>query len=139
MSIAPVWVWLAVAAAGSLGAMLRFWLSRVIGARQQLRAEDHPVSTNPVLAPAFPLGILAANTLACLFIGTTAGQSGLVALLIATGLCGGLSTMSTLAVNAVTLWNDGTRLRTALYLALTLAAGIIAFWLGRGMAQSLLG
>lgn len=139
MSTQSVWVWIAVAAAGSLGAMLRFWLGRVIGAWQKRRTVLRPAPGNPVLLPSFPLGVLAANTLACLFIGTTAGQTGLLPLLIATGLCGGLSTMSTLAVGALTLWNDGPRLRTVLYLALTLVAGLIALWLGRGAAQLLAG
>lgn len=126
MSATSFWIWVAVAAAGSLGAMARFWIGRVIGTRQLTSVK------NRLLRPDFPLGILIANTLACLLIGSVAGHTGVVALLITTGLCGGLSTMSTLAVGTLTLWDEVSRRQATYYVALTLVTGVIAFWLGRG-------
>lgn len=48
---------------------------------------------------------------------------------VSAGLAGGLTTFSTLAVDAVRLWSAGKRNAFAAYLALTLALGLGASWL----------
>ncbi|WP_084129319.1 CrcB family protein [Demequina sp. NBRC 110055] len=76
---------------------------------------------------------IAANTLACALVGAVAGipdaPAGLM-LVLGTGVGGGLSTFSTLAVDAAHLWEAGERGRAVAYLALTCAAGVAAAWAG---------
>ena len=136
---------LLIALAGAFGALLRYLLDVALSAAQHLRA-----------APAtriFPLGILLANTLACLLVGAGAAWAaghgiswhpsdldswpGLLLLSLVLGVGGGLSTMSTFIVAAVSLWRSGARAMAASYTGLTLGAGLAAGLLG-GLLASLL-
>ncbi|GAA1967548.1 fluoride efflux transporter CrcB [Agromyces allii] len=106
----------AVLVAGSLGALLRFALSRAL----------------PVRPGHLPGGILIVNVvgsgLAGAFLGLAerAAIDGDLRLILVTGFCGGLTTFSTWSVETVELL-DGGRWRAAiLNVLLTLALGLAA-------------
>ena len=104
---------LAVAAGGALGAVLRWWLSRLNGA--------------------WPRGTFAANMLGCLALGLLLAVDPAGVLLvprplptgIAAGLLGGLTTFSTLAVEAA----SPTGIRYG-YVAGTVLCGLGLAWVG---------
>ncbi len=104
---------LLVALGGALGSVLRYALA------QRYDARWHP-------------GTLAANTLASLLLGACAGWalSGSLLALVGTGLCGGLSTYSSLMVQTRDL---GPR-RGGAYLAGTIGLGLAACALGFRLA-----
>ncbi len=54
------------------------------------------------------------------------GAAEWVLVLVGTGLAGGLTTFSSLALDAVTLWKAGRRSGAAWYLTVTLASGLLA-------------
>ena len=113
---------------GAVGATLRFWLEVHLGS--SLR---------------FPLGIFVANICGAFIIGITLTLLPLVSirsgpflrLLIATGFCGGLTTLSTLAVS---LAEAIVRLGFApaiTYASATIVAGVLAAIVGRALASFL--
>lgn len=91
-----------------------------------------------VLAQHVTAGTLAwhtitANTLASALVGALAGLTDApagVMLVLGTGLGGGLSTFSTLAVDAAHLWEAGERRQALSYLAVTAGLGVAAAWAG---------
>lgn len=104
---------LAVVACG-LGALTRYAIS-------QLGAQSR-----------WPWPTLAANVLGSALLGAVAAAV-LVAdapagwlLVLGGGFAGGLSTVSTLAVDVLLLWREGERLSAVTYVALTLATGFAA-------------
>lgn len=126
--------WLAIAAGGALGAVLRAALIRLVAARAAGEAR-----TGLGFGPA--LATLLANTFGCLLIGLwiggvvqwPAGPSSVpVELFVVSGACGGLTTFSTLCADAVTLGREHGGGKTTTYLLVTLLAGVAAFniWLG---------
>ncbi|WP_411732034.1 fluoride efflux transporter FluC [Paeniglutamicibacter sp.] len=136
---------LVIALAGAVGALGRYLLDVYVSAGQHRRAQSG--------TRVFPLGILAANTVACFLVGAAAawagnhgigwaagslsGVPGLLVLALVLGIGGGLSTMSTFVVAAVSLWRSGARAMAATYLGLTLGAGLAAGLLG-GLLATLL-
>lgn len=136
---------LAIALAGAIGALGRYLLDIAFSAGQHRRARAG--------TRIFPLGILAANTIACFLVGAAAawagnhgiswgagsvsGVPGLLVLALVLGVGGGLSTMSTFMVATVSLWRSGSRAMAGSYLGLTLGAGLAAGFLG-GLASTLL-
>lgn len=136
---------LVIALAGAFGALGRYLLDVSISSRQHRRA--------PSGARIFPLGILAANTVACFLVGaaaawagnhaidwapgTLSGAPGLLVLTLVVGVGGGLSTMSTFMVAVVSLWRSGARAMAGAYLGLTLGTGMAAGIIG-GLAAALL-
>ncbi|WP_238148854.1 fluoride efflux transporter FluC [Serinicoccus sediminis] len=113
---------LCVAVGGAVGAVLRHLASR------------------PPLGPV--RGVLLVNVVGAAALGVLVGLSGVLApwlfLLLGTGLCGALTTWSTLAVHT---WQLGRRSpgRAAAYLGLTLALGVLAALLARAVTAALLG
>lgn len=136
---------LVIALAGAIGALGRYLMDISFSAGQHRRAHSG--------ARIFPLGILAANTAACFLVGAAAawaanhriswatddfsGIPGLLVLALVLGIGGGLSTMSTFMVAAVSLWRSGARAMAWAYLGLTLGTGVAAGVLG-GLVASLL-
>ncbi len=113
---------LAVALGGALGAALRFGLAHALTHGQ--RPSDW-----------LPVGTLVANTVACFILGWAAASiSGAALLAVGTGLCGGLSTWSTLATETDRLAATGAWRRSAGYLVLTLGLGAVAVVLGAAAA-----
>ena len=109
---------IAVAIGGVAGAALRWVLLESIG----------PTS--------FPTATLIANLVACLALGAliARGRRDAIGVGLATGFCGGLSTMSTLAVELAEFGRDGDLGLFVLYLAASLLGGAVALNLGRRLA-----
>lgn len=89
-----------------------------------------------------PLGTLAVNILGCLIIGFLSGlhwsgswMSPSVKLTLTTGFCGGFTTFSTFMNESTALMRDGNYLYFALYLALSVALGLIAVAVGNACAK----
>lgn len=122
---------LAVAIGGGLGSAARWGISllwcRLFGARA---------------TPAVPWPTFCANVLACFLLGlvvtwlgsATSGTARTLYALAATGFCGGLSTLSTFALEVVSLTRRGAAVISLGYLMLSAGAGMIALWLGLVLA-----
>ncbi len=111
----------AVFAGGALGALARVAL----------------IQAAPVGPGAWPWATLAANLLACLLLGAVlvATREGTPRRgLLGPGLCGGLSTFSTLQLELVELLRDGDAARALAYAAASLALGLLAVDAGRRLA-----
>ncbi|WP_084124241.1 CrcB family protein [Demequina sp. NBRC 110054] len=109
---------LAAGAGCGVGAVLRFLVGRI----------DHPQSFP---WPTIAVNAAGATLLAWLTAAATAGgitEAELVVL--GGGLAGGLTTFSSMAVDAVVLFQDGRRRDAALYLAATFAVGVCGAWIG---------
>ncbi len=108
------WAYLGAIVGCGAGAMLRYLLGRV----------DHPQSFPwpTIVANGVGSAVLAAAAAA---VASDAAQPW-VALVVATGFAGGLTTFSSLAVDALVLWRDGRRRDCVVYLAITLAVGVAA-------------
>lgn len=118
-----------VAAGGASGALARFGLT-VLFQRQAI---------------VFPLGTLGANLLGCLMIGALAELaartellSGNARLLLATGFCGGFTTLSTLTLEMVQYLRAGSVLAAAGYFALTIGGAFMSFFLGAALMRFVL-
>ena len=92
----------------------------------------------------WPWGTLAANVLGSLLIGVVAGLLGRgvtvsieARLLIATGFCGGFTTLSSLMYEAAGFAREGQPLTAVGYVALTLALAALAFALGLAVVGAL--
>ena len=113
---------LIVGAGGFLGSVARYMTSRFI--------QDN-------LNLSFPIGTLVVNVVGCFILGVIYGfmdkgevfsQEMWVFLTI--GICGGFTTFSTFAYENVSLLRDGNFIQSALYIALSVFAGIIALYSG---------
>jgi CrcB protein len=111
-----------VGAGGALGAIARYKLSGVILHR--------------TLDWTFPLPTFAVNVLGCAVAGLLAGLverhdlfGPHTRLLLFTGILGGFTTFSALGLETVHLWRRGHSGAALLYVALSVAAGLLAFYL----------
>lgn len=93
----------------------------------------------------FPLGTLAANCLSCFVVGVIAqliARSEIVSpemrLFLATGFCGGLSTLSSVVYEVAQLIKDRELLYAAGYFTITCGGAFLCFLLGLLMVQFLL-
>jgi CrcB protein len=84
-----------------------------------------------------PYGTLLSNVAGCFIIGAVmelaaAGEilSPPVRLFLATGFCGGFTTLSSLVYELVQMMRDGEWVYSGVYFALTFAGAVIAFGLG---------
>lgn len=90
----------------------------------------------------WPWPTVAANVLGSAVIGVVAAAVLVTGapvgwlLVVGGGFAGGLSTVSTLAVDALVLWRDGDRRRAVTYVAVTLVTGIGAAAVGWSMAAA---
>jgi CrcB protein len=116
---------LLVASGGALGSWLRFCVGRAwVGA------------IGPVRAGAFPWGTLSVNVAGSLAMGLLVGwlargENGeSLRLLLAVGVLGGFTTFSSFSLEVVTLIQRAQPGLAALYLAVSLAAGLTGVWLG---------
>jgi CrcB protein len=107
-----------VVLAGSLGALLRYW------------------STRMVAADRFPTPVLLVNVAGSLLAGVLVGLSSAGVLqteflvILVTGFCGGLTTFSTLSVETIQLIRDGHPVVAAASITTNLVLGIGAATLG---------
>ncbi|MFP4137555.1 MAG: fluoride efflux transporter FluC [Halomonas sp.] len=123
--------WLAVLVGGSLGGMGRLALGNLVGRW---------------LGSRLPWGTLAVNLSGALAMGLVAAAFGLPGgtatspawALLAVGLLGGYTTVSSLSLQALTLWQQGRLAAAAGYVSATLLAGLAAMalgaWLGGGLS-----
>lgn len=116
-----------VALGGLIGSVARYWLAGVV---QNL--------TNY----GFPTGTLAVNVLGSFVIGLVMVLSlerGLLddelRVLLATGFCGGFTTMSTFSYETLVLVRDGERLLALGNVGIMLAACFLATWAGAVIAR----
>lgn len=115
----------AVAAGGAIGSVLRYavsvWFMRGGGA--------------------FPVGTLVVNVIGSFLLGVLArvflslDQDYVLRLALTTGFCGGFTTFSTFSAETITLMQEGRAGRAAAYVALTIALGLSATWLGLLVAK----
>lgn len=146
-----------LAVAGSFGAVLRYLIDESVTGRQMRR--------DPSQKRHFPWGIFTANTLACFLLAAALGvaactgvpleldrlfgtpavpidatyMASVLLLALTIGLCGSLSTMSTLMVSVVSLLRSGARILAISYLVLSMVAGLGAGILGFFASSLLLG
>lgn len=92
-----------------------------------------------------PAGTMAANLAGCFVIGLVvqlAVPAGWLSpgarLLLATGFCGGFTTLSSMMYETAQLLRDGEVLHTTVYLGLTLAGSMTLFYLGLLSARFIL-
>lgn len=111
-----------IGAGGFFGSIARFLTSKYI--------QDH-------LALSFPIGTLVVNIVGCFTLGVIYGFmergeifSQDVRIFLTIGFCGGFTTFSTFAYENASLLRDGNFIQSALYIALSVFAGIIALFLG---------
>lgn len=122
---------LLVGAGGFLGALLRYLVS---GAAQSLSQNAD-----------FPYGTLAVNLLGCLAIGFLARAVDLrglfspeARLFIFIGLLGAFTTFSTFSNETFALLQDGQNGPALLNIGLSVCFGLVAIWLGQGLATWLI-
>jgi len=113
---------LIVGAGGFLGSVARYMTSRFI--------QDN-------LNLSFPIGTLVVNVVGCFILGVIYGFmdkgevfSQEMRVFLTIGICGGFTTFSTFAYENVSLLRDGNFIQSALYIALSVFAGIIALYSG---------
>jgi len=118
---------LLVGVGGSLGAMARFGLSKLVH-RQ--------------LSDAFPYGTLAVNLLGCLAIGTIlylveerAVLGSQARLFAAVGVIGGFTTFSAFGYESLQLLRGGRFGAACLYVGVSVVLGLFAVWLGRTLLR----
>jgi CrcB protein len=123
--------WVYVALGGALGSVARFWVSG---------------ATTAAFGPAFPWGTLLANVSGCLLIGAVAGWSGPDGPLVASplvrnfamvGFCGGYTTFSAFGLQTLELAQAGDFARAAANVLASVAACLVAVWLGYAAAAAL--
>ena len=124
--------WLMVIVGAAVGAPLRYLTDQFVQSRH---------------GTAFAWGTLTANVLGSLALGLLAGAvAGLkgadpvlaerLDLLIGTGLCGALTTYSTFSYETLQLTRGGARLYALINVALTLTAGMGAYYAGTALGHA---
>lgn len=120
---------IAVGLLGGAAALARFLVDGAISARARPAPGRRP----------FPLGILVVNLSGAFLLGVAVGAAvhGDRYSLVATGLLGSYTTFSTWMFDSHRLARTGRRGAAALNLAASLALGLLAVWLGRGLGELL--
>ncbi|MFD8339832.1 fluoride efflux transporter CrcB [Streptomyces solisilvae] len=120
--------WLLVMAGAAVGAPLRYLTDRTVQSRHDT---------------VFPWGTFTVNVVGCLILGLVTGAvvaggiSSDVQLLIGTGLCGALTTYSTLSYETLRLAEEGARFFAAANAIAGIAAGLGAAFTGAALAQAI--
>lgn len=119
--------WLLVALGAAVGAPMRYLTDKAVQSRHDT---------------AFPWGTFTVNLLACAVLGVVtgavvAGAAGAgVGALIGTGFCGALSTYSTFSYESMRLAEQGSRFFAVANVAVSVAAGLGAAFVGAAVAQA---
>lgn len=119
------WVTAAAIVACGVGAALRYWLG--------LARAPHQIAWPTIVANTVGSAVLAGAAAA-----VHGGASGWVLVVLGAGLAGGLTTFSSLALDAATLWSGGRRSTAAGYLGVTFAAGLAAAAVGWSIGVALI-
>jgi CrcB protein len=118
-----------VAAGGVVGVVARWWLG---GALQRLGGAEFPVGTLGVnVLGSFVLGLVMVLSLERGLLGAD------LRVLLAIGLCGGFTTMSTFSWETLALLQAGEPGLALANVGLTLAACLAAVWAGQILARAL--
>jgi CrcB protein len=111
---------LLVAAGGSIGAALRYWIYNL------LKPQPFPYATLMInIAGSFVLGIIMALSLR-----ENNNLPESFKLFLATGICGGFTTFSTFSYENIYLLQSGKHNLAFFYILASVVAGISAAWLG---------
>ena len=121
---------LAVGLLGGAGSVARFLLDRAITGRAARRGPRRP---------AFPLGTLVVNLSGTFLLGVLVGAApgGDVLRLLGTGLLGAYTTFSAWMFQTEHLAAGERRHAAAANIAVSLALGLLAVWLGRELGRAL--
>ncbi|MEU9244478.1 fluoride efflux transporter CrcB [Streptomyces sp. NPDC048385] len=120
--------WLLVVVGAMAGAPLRYLTDRTVQSRHDT---------------VFPWGTFTVNLAGCLTLGLitgaviAGGASSNIQLLLGTGLCGALTTYSTLSYETLRLAEEGARFFAAANAAASIVAGLGAAFTGAALAQSI--
>lgn len=117
-----------VAVGGVIGALLRYFIALIFGA-----------PSDPAQVGYWPWATLTVNIVGALAIGVLAGiltrrDGNLLGPLLITGVLGGFTTVSALALEVVALIDVGSTLVAITYFAVTVAGGLIAVGIGHLLA-----
>jgi fluoride exporter len=113
---------LLVGCGGFVGAVLRYLVS--------MRVQQ-------TLGAGFPWGTFFVNVTGCMLIGFLSGLfmarsfHPSAGLLMITGVLGGYTTFSSFSLETLTLMNNGRPLAAFVYAVASVAAGVLAVWMGR--------
>jgi CrcB protein len=120
---APAWV--AIGLAGGCGAVARALFTHAVNVR---------------IGRTFPYGTLAVNLSGAVILGVLAGSglSGDALRIAGTGFVGAYTTFSTWMLETQHTWAAGHRGRAVANIALSLALGLVAVWLGRTAGRAVL-
>ncbi len=117
------YLWVALGSA--LGGVSRFWMSRAVAERVGERFPWGTIVVN--FTGSFAIGLLAALTLPE---GRLNTSRSLVSQLLMLGLCGGYTTFSSFSLHTLTLAREGQWLWAAGNVLISVAACLLAVWLG---------
>lgn len=113
---------LVVGLGGFFGSVLRYYIGTIF---------------NSAVGSGFPWGTLAVNLIGCFLIGILSALLGrffpsdsALALLLTTGFCGGFTTFSTFAHEAVQMLHGGSYLSFCVYVALSVLLGLLLVGFG---------
>jgi CrcB protein len=121
-----------VAVGGALGSMARFWVSGLVAER---------------IGETFPWGTILINITGSFLIGLFYGlmrppdgrwvASSNTRVFLTYGICGGYTTFSSFSLQTLTLAQEGQWLRAGANVGLSVAACLVAVWLGYALAMTL--
>lgn len=122
---------LAVTVGGAFGATARWGLAE-LWARRLARRPQPSVGLEIVPWPTFAANVIACFLLGILVmrLGAVGGTTELAYVLLGTGFCGALSTMSTAALDVVNLVRRGATVIGTGYVLISAGVGMAALWLG---------
>lgn len=113
---------------GFVGSVARYYLASYVQAK---------------FLSAWPFGTFAVNIIGCFIIGLlfAAGERAVIRpelrLMLATGLCGGLTTFSSFSLELVGLLRNGQALYAFTYAAFSVLIGLAGVWLGMVVGKGL--
>ena len=136
---------LAVLAAGAFGALLRFSVVQLFARTTANEATAGAAATTTTTAtPGFPWAVLVVNGVGSATGGLILGLQSVDALapawalILLTGLCGGLTTFSTFSVDTILLVDRGLTRIAAANVALNLVVGLAAAGLAFGLVTAVI-
>lgn len=124
-----MWAYVAIAIGGTLGCWARYGMTNLI---QSIYGRDFPYATLSInVLGSFLMGFLFIETLERLTI------SPQLRIGILTGFLGGFTTFSTFAMETLLLGEQGEAAKSLLYVALSLALGVLGAFGGAYIARNL--